>query len=403
MASRHDRPAVVLGEHITGLAVLRALGRSGVAVYCGGRERTSISRSRWYRPLPGGTLPETSDGEDLATYLRTVPFPESVLFPCSDRWAVAVASLPTDVAEVHVATVAPLAVLRVLIDKELFARAAESYDVPAPRLIDANGIDSLTEDELQSFFLKPRDSQPFAERFGAKALPLEDTQRARQLLERLSEEGVGFILQEYIPGPATAHVFLDGYVDRSGVMRACLARRRLRMHPNEYGNSTLSITIPVSEVAEAVANLRRLFDGLAYVGLFDAEFKFDARDGRFKILEVNARPWWQLELSTAAGVDVCTMAYRDALGEPVADVSDYQIGKIWVHPIPDLRAWWTGRRSGQRSGPSPLRAWFGGANAVFSWDDPLPSVAELTHLGGRLIHRAGAGSRRGPVAQVLKS
>ena len=34
----------------------------------------------------------------------------------------------------------------------------------------------------------------------------------------------------------------------------------------------------------------------------------------FKILEINARPWWYVELASRCGVDVCTMSYRDAFG-----------------------------------------------------------------------------------------
>jgi predicted ATP-grasp superfamily ATP-dependent carboligase len=157
------------------------------------------------------------------------------------------------------------------------------------------------------------------------------------------------------------------------------------MYPRPFGNSTLSITIPLGEVAEAVDALRRLFDGVGYTGLFDAEFKFDGRDGRFKILEVNARPWWQLELASASGLGVCTMAYRDALGEPIATISTYEIGRTWVHPVPDLTAWWMDRKRADRAGGFPLRVWFTGPNAVFSWDDPTPALDEIVRVGRRLL------------------
>ena len=386
-------PALVLGAGVTGLAVLRACGRRGVPVYSAGTDRNLVARSRWYQRLPGDDIEETSDGERLAAYLRALPFPMTVLFPCTDQWALAVASLPDDVAASHAATVAPLDVLRSLIDKELFSRAAAEYGVPAPRVLHATDLDAIEPDAFQSFFLKPKNSQVFAERFGVKALQLESRAQATELLGRMVEDGVELLLQEFVPGPPTSHVFLDGYVDRSGVMRACLARRRLRMHPRAFGNSTLSVTIPLDEVSVALDSLRRLFEGLGYVGLFDAEFKHDARDGLFKILEVNARPWWQLELAGACGLDVCAMAYRDALGEPLPQASEYRIGQSWVHPVPDLQAWWTGRVHGNRAGGLPLRVWFRGANAVFSWDDPKPAAEDLVRLGGRLL-KVGRSRRR---------
>lgn len=389
-------PAVAFGGGVTGLAVLRACGRRGVPVYSAGTNREMVySRSRWYRRLPGEHIEETSDGERLAGYLRALPFQRSVLFPCSDQWALAMASLPDDVAASHAAIVAPLDVLRLLIDKELFSRAAAEYGVPAPRVLHTTDLDAIETGALQSFFLKPRNSQLFAERFGVKALRLESHAQATELLGRMVEDGIELLLQEFVPGPPISHVFLDGYVDRSGVVRACLARRRLRMHPRPFGNTTLSVTIPLDEVSEAFDSLSRLFEGLGYVGLFDAEFKLDARDGLFKILEVNARPWWQIELAGAAGLDVCSMAYRDALGEPLPQLSEYRIGQSWVNPVPDLRAWWTGREDGDRAGGFPLRVWFSGANAVFSWDDPKPAVTELLRQRGRLprVGRSSSSSR----------
>jgi predicted ATP-grasp superfamily ATP-dependent carboligase len=354
------------------------------------------SRSRWYRAAPGAEIDETSDTERLASYLRSLPFARTVLFPCSDRWALAVAGLPPEITTSHAVTVAPLEVLQVMIDKELFAQAAARSNVPAPQVLGTTMLDSLGDGDLHAFFLKPRNSQRFAERFGVKAVQLESKAHAAELVERMRQDGVEFLLQEFVPGPPTSHVFIDGYVDRAGVMRACLARRRLRMHPPEFGNSTMSVTIAREEVSEAIASLRRLFEDLGYFGLFDAEFKQDARDGRFKILEVNARPWWQLELSGAAGLDVCTMAYRDAIGQPLPRLSAYKIGKTWVHPGPDLKAWWAGHRHGEQTGPFPLRAWFGGANAVFSWDDPKPAGEELARLAIRVVsqRRSRAAARK---------
>ena len=366
---------------MTGLAVLRSLGRSGVPAFVVGGETANVARSRWYRSAPGEAIEETSDGERVTSYLRTLPFPRAVLIPTTDEWTLALASLP-EADGAYPATVAPAEAIGRLIDKERLAETAEGLGVPIPRTIPVRApedLDSVPENELGAFFLKPANSQLFARRFGVKALRLAGRGDAAQLLAQVASEGLEALLQEFIPGPPTAHVFLDGYVDRAGVMRACLARRRLRMYPAEFGNSTLSVTIPRDEVAAAVDSLRRLFEGVGYSGLFDAEFKYDARDGQFKLFEVNVRPWWQLELAGASGLDLCLMAYRDAAGLPLGPVPDYRVGRTWVHPLLDLKAWRAGRGSGGAAGGFPLRSWFGGANALFSWDDPKPGIEQLAH------------------------
>jgi D-aspartate ligase len=383
-------PALVFGEGVTGLAVLRSLGRNRVQAYVAGSCVDIVRSSRWFRPAPGDPLDETSDPEPVARYLRELPFERAVVIPCNDEWALAIASLPGDLAESFPAALAPAEVLRLLVDKGLFAQTAERLGVPTPRTIRVTGaadLDALGEDELRRFFFKPRQSQPFSERFGVKALRLTSRAQAAQVLDEV--EGHEVLLQEFIPGPPTGHLFLDGYVDRTGVMRACLARRRLRLYPPDFGNSTMSVTIPMSEAQQALESLRRLFDGIGYAGLFDAEFVHDNRDGSFKILEVNARPWWQLELAGASGLDLALMAYRDTLGLPLPKAGQYRVGRTWVHPIPDLRAWWAARRSGEVLGGFPPLSWFRGANALFSWDDPKPVAEEVARLARRFVLRRG--------------
>ena len=370
-------PALVFGDGITGLAVLRSLGRNDVPVFMAGRNDALVSRSRWYRRAPGEALEETADGDRLASHLATLPFEKAVLFPCSDRWARAIAALPAEAAASYPAPLAAPSVLQVLVDKGLFASAVTRIGLAAPRTLEISQLDELSDAEIPYFFVKPRDSQPFTERFGVKAMRLSGRDQARELLRLVAHEGLDVLLQEFIDGPPTAHVFVDGYVDTAGSLRACLARRRLRSFPSEFGNSTLSITMPLSEAAEAVEGLRRLFEEISYRGLFDAEFVHDARDGQFKILEVNARPWWQLELAGACGLDLATMAYRDVLGLPVPDAPDYQVGRTWVHPLPDLRAWWAARGRGEGPSALPFPAWFRGANALFARDDPSPAVEEI--------------------------
>ena len=388
-------PALVFGADVTALAVLRALGRQGVPVLAADTANSLIAGSRWYRRPPVGPIEESSPADRLAAFLSALPYEQAVLVPCTDEWALRLASLPPSPAQSYPATIAPLEVLEVLVDKQRFADAARQHAVPAPRTIPVTGpevLDVLPNSELSKFFLKPTNSQLFARRFDVKGFPLADRRQAADLIRRIADTGLQTVLQEFIPGPPSHHVFVDGYVDRSRQLRAWLARRRVRMYPTDLGNSTLSVTVPMTEVTGAAESLRRLLDGLGYAGLFDAEFKYDARDGTFKILEVNARPWWQLALAAAAGIDLMTMAYRDALGLALRNPSGYRVGRTWVHPVPDARAWWSLRRSGRPTARLPVAAYFGAANAIFSWDDPMPGIREAARVSARAL-RGASGSR----------
>jgi hypothetical protein len=77
-------------------------------------------------------------------------------------------------------------------------------------VLHATDLDAIAADVLQSFFLKPRNSQLFGQRFGVKALRLESHAQATELLERMEEDRIELLLQEFIPGRPTSHAFLDG-------------------------------------------------------------------------------------------------------------------------------------------------------------------------------------------------
>jgi D-aspartate ligase len=83
----------------------------------------------------------------------------------------------------------------------------------------------------------------------------------------------GTTLVEYIPGPPTRHYFLDGVMDRTGTVCACIVSSRLRMFPPDFGDGSYGVSIRPEEVTPAMDVLKRFLGALRYRGVFDAEFK----------------------------------------------------------------------------------------------------------------------------------
>ncbi|HEY1434729.1 MAG TPA: hypothetical protein VGG65_05095 [Thermoanaerobaculia bacterium] len=390
MAALHGRtPALVLGKGVTALAAMRCLGRRGIPVYAGATTDPLLQRSRWYRPLPGTPLSGIPDGE-LDDRLAPLDVERLVLLPTSDHWAMAVSRLRPDLRARFPSTAVDPDVIQQLVDKTRFARAVVALGIPHPRttLLDEPGsLASIPPALFRDAFLKPAKSGPFAAQFGAKAVRCANLEDAIRLVERASAQGLSMMLQEYIPGPPDQHYFLEGFIDRGGRLCGMLARRRVRMYPTDFGNSTATETIPVSDVAAAAESLVRLLEGIAYRGVFSAEFKHDARDGLFKILEVNARPWWFVGFAARCGLDVCDMAYRDALGEHVEPVLRYAIGRRCIAPRLDLEAGLADWRAGRSALWPFLRSWIGATQLIFAWDDPLPGVMEASNWSRSRLRR----------------
>jgi len=137
-----------------------------------------------------------------------------------------------------------------------------------------------------------------------------------------------------------------------------------------------------------VESLDRLFAHLSYRGVFEAEFKYDERDGRFKLLEVNPRPWSFIGFAADCGVDLSEMAYWDALDVPVEPVATYRVGRHCVVGL-DRFACSQLFRQGRLTLWAWVREWIGAHQLLFTWRDPLPALARLIEhfqvsIAGRL-------------------
>ena len=309
------------------------------------------------------------------------------------------ARLPAPLAARFPASLSSPETLEVLIDKGRFAATLGRLGVPHPRTV-CLGLDpdqaNLPADAFTDAFLKPCNSWAFRSRVGVKALHFRTRDEAMSRAREVASAGLEVMLQEYVPGPPSHHFMVEGFVDRTGQVRARFVRQRLRMFPPDFGDSTYMVSVPLDRVRAAVDSLDRLLAHLSYRGVFEAEFKYDARDGEFKLLEVNARPWYFIGFAASCGVDFCAMAYRDALGLAVEPVRTYPPGRHCVVGS-DRFACWALFRQGHLSAWAWLRSWLGARQMLFAWDDPLPGLARILRslwiAATRKLRRSGAPAR----------
>jgi predicted ATP-grasp superfamily ATP-dependent carboligase len=378
-------PAIVFGADIGPLGVLRALVARGVPCYVADDTTDVIARSRWYRS-PGRSLAETADSGVLAEYLRSLDLERAVLIAGSDRWAISVSGLPPDVSERFPASSSTRDIVDQLIDKDLFGALVLRLGIPHPTTIEIGGpadLDGLTDEQINAGFLKPTDSQLHRRHFGAKGSFVRSRRAAVERVEQATALGIQYVFQEWIPGPHSAAILVDGLVDRDGVIRALTARRKVREHPARLGTTSSSVGISPSEVPEAIDSVERMIAATSYRGLFNIEFKLDARDGHYKVIEFNPRACWYTGTIARGGVDLPWMAYLDALGMPVPDADPYPAGRFAFYEVNDARRILHSLRRGRRPEGSIYRTWFTGDRALFWWRDPMPA---LSALGRRLRH-----------------
>jgi predicted ATP-grasp superfamily ATP-dependent carboligase len=122
----------------------------------------------------------------------------------------------------------------------------------------------------------------------------------------------------------------------------------------------------------------RFLKAINYYGLVELEYKLDPRDGQYKLLDVNARTWGYHSLGPRAGVDFPYLLFADQLGEPV-EICRAKAGVKWIRLVTDISTGVVEIFHGHLDWRAYLQSLRGvHVESVFSREDPLPALVELT-------------------------
>jgi D-aspartate ligase len=375
--------AVVIGGDYQGLGIVRSLGRRGIDVLVLDDER-SIGR---YSRFASGAV-TVADLRDEQTTVNTLLDLGSrhqldgwVLFPTREETVVALSRNRERLLErFHVPT-PPWEVIRWAWDKRNTYQLAGELGIATPRtwrVADVADLEAI--DGQPPFAVKPAIKEDFVYATGRKAWRADTrSELARRVRDAAQLIGVEQVLvQELIPGGGDAHFSYCAFF-RDKRTRAGMVVRRLRQHPPLFGRaSTYVQTIEHPELEELS---ERFLSRIDYYGLVEIEYKYDARVGQLKLLDVNARTWGYHGLGQHAGVDFPYLLYADQLSRPLPDDLRATSGMSWVRLATDLPTAAVQLARGALDWHGYLRSLRSAdMEAVFSRDDPMPALAELALL-----------------------
>jgi D-aspartate ligase len=395
--------ALVIGGNLNGLSIARSLGRRGVPVWVVTPLNIKLaSYSRYTRrtlPWPDG------DGEVQAAYLLELAeryhLDRWVLFPTSDESAALLSKFHALLSRRFRVSTPVWDVLRWAYDKRLTYKLAAEQQVDCPHTIyPTSEADLETPSHVLPGILKPA-THASINRFTAdKAWPVDSREellaRYRQARELIPPDLI--LVQERIPGGGESQ-FSYAALCCDGQPIASLTARRTRQYPIDFGYS--SSFVETLDVPEIVAPSRRLLAAIRYTGLVEVEYKFDARNGRYKLLDINPRLWTWATLGARAGIDFPYLLWQMLLGIPVQE----KVGCTdvrWVRMITDVPAaiheMVRGRLSAGayvRSLRSPLEF------SVMALDDPLPGLVELPLFAYKHFYKGYKGLRGSAPLKVV--
>jgi D-aspartate ligase len=387
--------ALVLGSDFKALGLIRSLGRRGIPTALVDALPRSAwfskhvqTRFRWGREMWNPALVDFLLGVAADHRLRGW-----VLIPVQDDAVELVARHAARLSGAYRLVTPDWHVLRWAHEKRLLYEVAQKFGISHPRTwypVDESDLRNLSIE--YPAVIKPSVSIRLQYATGQKALLARDVRELIAQYRRAAAVDPGTLMvQEVIPGDGRAQYSVATYW-KDGSPIVAMTARRTRQFPADYGLS--SSFVEAIETPELMEPTRKLLEGLGLSGMIEVEFKLDSRDGRYKLLDVNVRPWAWHTLCIACGIDFAYIQYCDALGQtlPAASV---RYGPCWRRFITDVPAALQEIRSGTTTPWAYLRSLITSraVPSVFDFRDPVPALGDLALALRRLSGRQG---RSGP-------
>jgi len=374
--------AVVIGGDYQGLGIVRSLGRHGVPV-CVIDDEKSIARYSRYTTFHQRVRSLREAKETVQVLLdigRMRGLHGWVLFPTRDELVATLSQYREALSEIFRVPTPGWETIKWLWDKRNTYRVAEDLGIPAPQTWYPRTVGDL--EMVEGHFpvaVKPAIKEHFIYATKDKAWRADTPAELRELFHRAlrhipAEE---IMIQDLVPGNGSCqYAYCSLFKKGNSIANLTVCRRR--QHPLEFGRSSTYVETVDLPLLEEYS--QRLLRAINYYGLVEVEYKRDPRDGQYRLLDINGRTWGYHTIGSRAGVDFPYLLFADQVHDAVESCKG-RSGVRWIRLLTDLPTGVFGILNGQIEGRAYLRSLRDyDEEAVFSFEDPLPGMMEITLL-----------------------
>ncbi len=285
------------------------------------------------------TVPDIDDPE---VFVRTVNgFAAGrdkpvLLMGCGDNYVRLIAENKDRLAANIVAPYGSGELLNSLMDKERFYELCDRHGIeyPATYVCTPNTME-VAPDFGAPYILKPCNGpQYFAHPFEGqkKVFKLDSLRELRETVAAVYNSGYkdNLIVQDFIPGDDTYMRVLTNYSDKNGKVKLmCLGHVLLEEHtPYGIGNHAVIINEYDRELME---KFKALLEEIGFTGFSNFDIKYDRRDGKFKVFEINVRQGRSNFYVTGAGYNIAEYVVRDHIkNEDLGDTVFADRENLWL-------------------------------------------------------------------------
>jgi len=360
----------------SGLAAIRNLTKAGFDVIGADDRRLAFGLHSRYTP-PYHQHPALDDpglGRAAVQMIREIE-PDAVV-PISTAIVAALSHHVARHGEIAGVNVPPLGSFQVAADKRRMSEECERLGIPTPRLLNRDqAVQVLTGRPTTPVVVKP--IEDLGRGTGVKIV--NDHNDLDPSIEACRRRFGEALLQEFIPGSASAMRSVSLLYGRDSRLMAHFCQKKTHIWPLDTGTTALGETMHDPRLLDSILPF---FDAWRWRGPLEVEFKIDERDGVPKVIEINPRQRGKAAWSSRFGAPFLSMAANEAAGLHVADtLPEYVAGKRAIIPTAYARVLMVELRRGGRRREMLAEAWslirHGAALLEPDLTDPLPDLGKI--------------------------
>ncbi|MDJ1133737.1 ATP-grasp domain-containing protein [Streptomyces iconiensis] len=372
--------------HHGGVGAIRSLGRLGVPMYAITEDRwTPAARSRYLRAPFVWPTSGREDADRLLSGLlragRRVGRP-AVLIPTDEEAAVLIAEHQRELREHFLFPRVEPELPRRLASKQGLHELCAEHGVASPASSSPESYEAVERFAATARFpVVAKNREAFVRRARPAVTGTTRIAGPRELLAlaRGWGERPGVILQEYLPLEDAEDWIVHAYFAGESEPRTMFTGVKVRSWPPHAGMTAAAY---VADNRELAAISAQFVKQLGFSGIIDLDWRYDRRDGQYKLLDFNPRMGAQFRLfENDAGLDVVRAQHLDLTGRAVPE-GEQRDGRRYMveHIDPAARLAYT-RAGGRayRTPHTPAKP----RGTELAWcaaDDPLPAAVMAARL-----------------------
>ena len=338
--NNNNLPVLILSGHAIALGVIRSLGSKGVPVYVVSYDTKDMAyKSKFIQQHFVLPHPEKNAEEFIAGLLRIHDkIGKALVFPADDPTLVALSKNIDLLKAKFIIASQDWSIISKVINKDMTYAVAEKVGVPFPKTLSLDETITITEDLIKEFrfpcLVKPVQSHIYFEIFKSKMAIVNNIEELKNQFEQCKKYSLDVTLQEIIEGDITQGLNFNSLI-YNGKIKQGFTAYKVRMTDNGYG---IPVIVRSREMIKELWDYsEKLLSEMGYEGYSNVEFKYDKRDGLYKLLEVNGRYNRSSLLSAESGINFPWIQYNYIINGIDFKQNDYEKGFYYVDEFKDFQ------------------------------------------------------------------